>query len=109
MPLEPTHFEQKTTTSPVSAALVMVSLALVGCATGGGSAAQLIHLQAANDLPCPEGRIVVREMSGSRYEARGCGRRQIYQSVCLHLDCTVNAIGKEPTPWRGRPDPSHLD
>lgn len=89
--------------------LVACALPLGACASGRDTAVQLVRIQAVKDLPCPNGPIVVRERTGMRYEARGCARRQIYQSVCLHLQCTVNAIGKQPTPWRGRPDPHSLD
>jgi hypothetical protein len=82
--------------------LLLLALA---CTTARHPAVPMVRGEAQKDLVCPQKRIEVRPLMGNRYQAEGCGRSAVYGSACTHLDCTVAREGKEPTPWRGRPDP----
>lgn len=84
--------------------LALASLAL-GCNTARHPAVPMVRGEATKDLTCPQRQIDVQPLMGGRYRATGCGRSAVYGSACEQLACTVAREGKEPTPWRGRPDP----
>lgn len=59
------------------AALSLVALFLGACVTMQGVA----QTRAANDLRCPEDKIVVENIGGSSFRATGCGQEATYNCI----------------------------
>ena len=53
---------------------LILSLFVVGCASGGGT----VKDRAAFDLDCPKDKIEVTNIGGTSYGASGCGKKATY-------------------------------
>jgi hypothetical protein len=66
--------------------LALVALLLGGC----GTAENTVRARAAYDFRCDEDRVDVRNISGSTFEASGCGKRTVY--TCSSIDSLTDDI-----------------
>ncbi len=63
---------------PATFVIVFLAATLaVACVPQGSN---VVRPRAAYDFDCPEERVEVREIAGNTYEAKGCGRTEVY--VC---------------------------
>ncbi|MEM9696471.1 MAG: hypothetical protein AAGA56_28260 [Myxococcota bacterium] len=86
--------------------IAVVGAMSTGCSYGDKRAAvPLVRARAESDLECPSPQIDIEVGTGGRHTARGCGRIQRYDSICLDLKCQVSKVGVEPPAWRDRPLP----
>jgi hypothetical protein len=69
---------------------VVLALGLLGCA---GSLEDVVRLQAAHDLRCPEDQVAVRDLRSRNYvrdyEVQACGRAAHYQAACSMVGSCV--------------------
>jgi hypothetical protein len=75
----------------------------MGYALGSSQAKPLVVMHAEDDLDCPASDLHVEEEWGGRWEAKGCGRRALYNAKCQGIDCQVLPEDK-PVPWADRPE-----
>ncbi len=88
---------------PTRTCLLLASLSLLACA---GQLEATVRSQAAQDLACPEGQVVVRDLRSDNYvrdfDVSGCGQHAHYQAACSMVgSCTAyraEELGKHRVP-----------
>lgn len=79
-----------------------------GYPIGTEQARPIILGDAERDLDCPGSDILVKELWGGLWEARGCGQKMRYTANCDSIRCEVHREDEAAVPFRDRPEPQEM-
>jgi hypothetical protein len=95
-------------TSILEAVVFLSAASCIGYPLGSEHAKPIVLSDAERDLDCPPNDILVKELWGGVWEARGCGRKMRYTSNCDSIRCEVHREDEAAVPFRDRPEPQEM-
>ncbi|NUO51527.1 MAG: hypothetical protein HOV80_21945 [Polyangiaceae bacterium] len=79
-----------------------------GYPIGTEHARAIVEGDAERDLECPREDMLVKELWGGLWEARGCGRKMRYTANCDSIRCEVHREDEAAVPFKDRPEPQEM-
>ncbi len=79
-----------------------------GYPIGTEQARAIVEGDAERDLECPREDMLVKELWGGLWEARGCGRKMRYTANCDSIRCEVHREDEAAVPFKDRPEPQEM-